>query len=101
MGNEPRTIELWEGYTVTVNEDLLDDFDFMKEFNEAVNNADLGTMTAMQFALVGGDKVYQDVRQHIEAENNGRFSLKAITGITKKIMDAFPKAGNRASRRSW
>ena len=100
MANTNKKIELWEGYEVELNEDLMDDFDYIHDLKKAFNNEDLGEIIALQFAIVGGDKVYEDAREYLIKEY-GRVSLKGLQEITKKIDNAFPKAGNRAQRRSW
>lgn len=95
-----KTIELWDGFSVEVNEQLLDDFDFIADLNEATRNDDISTMVSMYMALIGGDETYKAVREHITKEQ-GYFSQKALLDIMGKINDVFPKAGNRAQRRSW
>lgn len=95
-----KKIELWDGYEVEVNEKLLDDFDFQQDLAEAQRENDLPTFVSMIFAIVGGDKVYEDVRAHITAEK-GYFSTEAVLKVVEKIGEAFPKAGNRAQKRSW
>jgi hypothetical protein len=94
-------IELWEGYKVEVNEQLLDDFDFQQDLAEAQRENDLPSFISMIFAIIGGDKVYDDVREHIIKEK-GYFSTDSVLEIVTKIGEAaFPKAGNRAQKRSW
>ena len=100
MSDNKKIIELWEGYEVELNEDLMDDFDYIAELNEAVKEQDFATITTMYFALVGGEKTYNDARKYL-IEQYGRFSIKGLGEITQKIADKFPKAGNRAQRRSW
>lgn len=101
-----KKIELWDGYEVEVNEQLLDDFNFVQDLTQAQNNNDLPEFISMIFAIVGGeggkeaDKVYRDVEKHI-TEEKGYFSQKALLEIVEKIGSVFPKAGNRAQRRSW
>lgn len=95
-----KKIELWEGYGVEFNEDLADDFDFVTDLATAERNSDLAELISMYFALVGGEEVFQKVREHIIAET-GRFSSKALAEILVKISDAFPKVGNRALKRTW
>lgn len=95
-----KKIELWEGYDVEFNEELADDFDFVSDLATAEKESDLAELTSLYFALVGGEEVFQKVREHIIAET-GRFSSKALVEILLKISDAFPKVGNRASRRTW
>lgn len=100
MSKEKKTIELWDGYKVEVNDELADDYDFIQDLSTAVKENDLATLTSLYFALVGGDKVYNDMREHIIKET-GRFSFSAVQEVIKKIDDALPKAGNRAQKRSW
>ncbi len=95
-----KNVELWEGYEVEVNEQLLDDFDFQQDLAEAQRANDLPTFITMIFAVVGGDKTYNDVRDHIVKEK-GYFSTESVLEIVGKIGEAFPKVGNRAQRRSW
>lgn len=95
-----KKIELWKGYEVEVNERLLDDFNFNQDLAEAQKNNDLPEFISMIFAIVGGEKVYRDVEDHI-TKDKGYFSQESLLDIVAKIGDAFPKAGNRAQRRSW
>lgn len=95
-----KQVELWKGYEVEVNEQLLDDFDFQQDLAKAQKENDLPTFISMIFAVVGGDKVYDDVREHITKEK-GYFSTDSMLEVIGKIGDAFPKAGNRAQKRSW
>ena len=95
-----KKIELWEGYEVEFNEELADDFDFIQDLGTAIKNNDLAELTSMYFALVGGDSVYNDMREHI-IEEEGHFSFNAVRKVIEKIDNALPKAGNRAQRRSW
>lgn len=95
-----KQVELWKGYEVEVNEQLLDDFDFQQDLAKAQKENDLPTFISMIFAVVGGDKVYNDVKEHI-TEEKGYFSTDSMLEIIGKIGDAFPKAGNRAQKRSW
>lgn len=95
-----KKIELWQGYEVEVNEQLLDDFNFVQDLAEAEKNNDLPEYISMIFAIVGGEKVYRDVETHI-TEEKGYFSQSALLEVVKKIGEAFPKAGKPAQRRSW
>lgn len=95
-----KKIELWDGYEVTVNEQLLDDFNFAQDLAEAQKNNDLPMFISMIFAIVGGEKVYKEVEKHI-TEEKGYFSQESLLAIVEKIGNVFPKAGNRAQRRSW
>lgn len=69
-----KTVELWKGYEVEINEQLLDDFDYQQELAEAQRTNDLPTFISMFFAVVGGAKTYNDVREHI-TEEKGYLSL--------------------------
>lgn len=95
-----KTIELWEGYEVEVNEQLLDDFNFASDLAKAQKENDLPEYISMIFAVVGGESVYHDVEEHIVKEK-GYFSQSSLIGVIEKIGQAFPKAGNRAQRRTW
>lgn len=95
-----KIVELWDGFTVNVNEQLMDDVDFVGDLSDALNSNDLKTLIVMYMALIGGEDVYEKVREHIEKEQ-GYFSQKALLEITQKIDAIFPKSGNRALRRSW
>lgn len=95
---EQKTVELWEGYEVPVNETLFKDVDFLVELNDAQRSQDLGKVINMSMAVVGGEKTYQDAKEHIIAED-GFFSTDGFDPILKKIADLFPKDGNRQSRR--
>lgn len=97
---EKKKIELWEGYEVEVNEQLLDDFNFAQDLATTQKNNDLPEFVSMLFAIVGGEKVYKAVEKHI-TEEKGYFSQEALLNIVEKIGDTLPKAGNRAQRRSW
>lgn len=97
---ETKKIELWEGYEVEFNEQLLDDFDFVSDLNEARLNNDLATVISMYFATIGGQEVYNKVREHITAEK-GYFSQSELSKIMEKVTAFFPKAGKPAEKRSW
>lgn len=94
-----KRIELWDGYWVDFDENLADDFDFINEFKEVTEKGDLSEFATMCFALVGGEKAYEDTRKHL-IEIDGRVSFKAMDNILTKICNCLPKAGNRAQRRS-
>lgn len=102
MSNDKKvkTIELWDGYEVEFNEQLADDFDFMQDLSTAIKDNDIAELTRLYFVLVGGEKVYNDMREHIIKEK-GHFAFSAVQEVMKRIDDALPKAGNRAERRSW
>ena len=95
-----KKIELWDGYEVEVNERLLDDFDFQQDLAEAQRKNNLPEFVTMIFAVVGGDKVYDEVRKHI-TEEKGYLSTESVLEIVGKIGEVFPKAGNRAQMHSW
>lgn len=97
---ENKTIELWDGFTVDVNMQLLDDLDFTVDLQKAIADNDVAELIAMYMALVGGDDTYDKIREHIEKEH-GYVSQKALMEIMDKISAVFPKSGNRAQRRSW
>lgn len=90
-----KKIELWDGYEVEVNEQLLDDFDFATELAKAEKEQDLPGIVTLYFALIGGNKVYKATREHI-IEEKGFFSSSALLDIVNKINAQFPKAGSRA-----
>lgn len=92
-----KKIELWEGYEVEVNEQLLNDFDYATDLNEAEKNNDLAEMISLYFAAIGGEKVFKATREHIIKEK-GYFATDALLDIINKINDQFPKAGKRASK---
>ena len=94
-----KTLELWDGFTVEFNTQLSDDFDFITDLSEAINESDLSTMVEMYMALIGGAKVYDKIKDHI-IEEEGYFSQKSVMNILKKIDDSLPKSGNREQRRT-
>ena len=95
-----KTIELWEGYEVEFNEQLSNDFDFMQDLSTAIKENDLAELVGLYFALIGGEKIYNDTREHF-IEKDGYFPVEAVHDIMQKIDECLPKAGNRAQRRSW
>lgn len=97
---ETKKIELWDGYEVEFNEQLLDDFDYIADLDKARRENDVATIISMYFALIGGQEVYDNVREHITKEK-GYFSQKELTAILEKITGFFPKAGKLAEKRSW
>lgn len=92
-----KKIELWEGYEAEVNEQILNDFDYVTDLNTAEKNNDLAEMISLYFAAIGGEKVFEATRKHIIKEK-GYFATDALLEIINKINDQFPKAGKRASR---
>lgn len=97
---ENKSVELWDGYTVNVDMQLLDDFDFTSDLAEAQEKNDIRTLITMYMALIGGEETYQTIREHIEADK-GYFSSQELMAIIEKVNDVLPKSGNRAQRRSW
>lgn len=95
-----KKIELWEGYEVEVDEKILNDFDYITDINNAEKENDLAELISLYFAAIGGKKVYEETRKHIVKEK-GYFATDALLDIIKKINEQFPKAGDRAQRRSW
>jgi len=94
---ENKTIELYDGYEVEVNEQLFDDADFLSDFSKAARENDIEGVMAMLFAVVGGQEVYDKTREHIE-KKCGYFSMQELRKVTDRIENCFPKVGNRASR---
>ena len=95
-----KQVELWKGYEVEVNEQLLDDFNFTRDLSEAQRTNNLPEFISMLFALVGGEETYNKVEKHI-TEEKGYFSQEALLDIIGKIGDELPKAGNRTQKHSW
>lgn len=100
MSNTNKKIELWEGYEVEFNENLANDFDFAQDLSTAVKNNDLTEITTLYFALIGGEQVFNDFREHVINEK-GFFDIKEVQALFAKVDSQLPKAGNRAQRRSW
>ena len=92
-----RKIELWEGYEVEVNEQILNDFDYISDLNKAAKDNDLSELISLYFAVIGGEEVFDTVREHI-IEKEGYFSTDSLMSIVDKINDQFPKAGKRAQK---
>ena len=97
MSTENTKIELWEGYEVEVNEQILNDFDYISDLNKAEKENDLAGMITLYFAAIGGEKIYNDTRKHIIKEN-GYFATDKLLEIINKINDQFPKVGKRAQK---
>lgn len=97
---EVKTVELWEGKIVAIaNERLLKDYDFITDLAEAEKNKDVKTLVSMNFALLeDGDKVFEDVRQHI-IKKCGIFDVEELLKIIEKITEAFPKGASPAQKR--
>ena len=97
---EQKSVELWDGFTVTVERpELLKDFDFITDLDEAYRKQDLKTITTMLFVLIGGEETLNKVREHI-IEEKGYFDYEELGKITKKLQDLFPKASS-ASQKRW
>lgn len=95
-----KELELRHDVTATLNEQLMDDADFISDLAEAGRAQDIPELTSMYMALVGGEETYKKIRQSIEAEK-GYFSQTEFNKVIDKISEQFPKDGNRAQRRSW
>ncbi len=95
-----KKIELWDGYEVEFNENLSNDFDFIRDLSDAVRGNDLASIATLYFALIGGEKVFSDFREHVIAEK-GFFDIAAVREAMAKVDALLPKAGNRAQTRSW
>lgn len=95
-----KTVELWDGYEVTIDEQLFNDFDFTVDLAEARKTQDLRALVEMYMALIGGAEKYETIRDHITKEH-GYFAQDALIEIIEKINGVLPKSGNRAQRRSW
>ena len=97
-------IELWDGFHVSANKTLASDMDFLTDLNDAIKNNDMRELIAMYMAIISGDnpdEMYDKIRSHI-LETTGAFSMQSFMDILNKIdKSVFPKAGIRASRRSW
>ena len=97
MTEKNTKIELWDGYEVEVNENLLNDFDYITELNKAEKDNDLAGMVSLYFAAIGGEKVFKATREHI-IEEKGYFANDSLLEIINKVNDQFPKAGKRAPK---
>lgn len=97
MAAKNSKIELWDGYEVEVNEQLLNDFDYITDLNKAEKDNDLAEMVSLYFAAIGGEKIFNDTREHIIKEK-GYFANDSLLDIINKINDQFPKAGKRAPK---
>lgn len=93
-----KTIELWDGYEVEVDEQLFKDTEFLFDLEDVKKEGDFRGMIMMMFAVVGGEGTYNDTKQYI-TNKCGYFSVDELNAIVNKIAECFPKAGNRASRR--
>lgn len=99
-GDMSKKIELWEGYEVEFNENIANDFDFVQDLSTAVKNNDLAEVVTLYFALIGGQKVYDDFREYVISKK-GFFDINEVQDVLSKVDANLPKAGNRAQRRSW
>lgn len=90
-------VELWDGYSVDVNEQLMDDYEFVADLNDYIQKNNIVGMYTMAFALVGGQEVFEKTKEHI-VEEKGYFSEKELQKIIKKIIDCFPKVGGGGSK---
>lgn len=98
--SETKEIELWPGTFAKLEKpELLKDFDYVTQLDEAYRKQDLKTITTMLFVLIGGDKIFDEVRQHI-IEEKGYFDVEELGKITKKLQELFPKASS-ASQKRW
>lgn len=95
-----KTLELRPGVTAKLNDQLMDDVDFISDLAEAGRNQNIPELTSMYMALVGGEETYKKIRESIEKEF-GYFSQKEFNKVIDLISEQFPKDGNRAQRRSW
>ena len=96
---EVKTVELWEGKVVTVTRpELLKDFDFISDLTKAAKENDVQTIANMYFVLIGGESVFNEVREHIIAKK-GIFDIDELTKVLKNIQDAFPKELSPAQKR--
>lgn len=98
--DQEKSVELWEGFTVTVDQKLANDFDFTSDFSDARREGNIGELVQMYMALIGGEETYNKIREHIIGEK-GYFAQDELLSMLQKVDDTFPKAGNRAQRRSW
>lgn len=92
-----KKIELWDGYEVEINEQILNDFDYIQDLNKAEKDNDLAEMITLYFAPIGGEKTFDATRTHIIKEE-GYFATDALLDIINKINNEFPKAGKRAQK---
>lgn len=96
---EIKTVELWEGKIVPVQRAyLINDFDFVTDLQKAGREKDFKTLVDMYFALIGDDKLIDEVREHI-VEEKGFFDVEELGKILEKIQAVFPKAQSPAQKR--
>ena len=97
MPNKNKKIELWEGYEVEVDGQILNDFDYISDLNKAEKDNDLAELITLYFAVIGGEKTFEATREHI-IEEKGYFATDVLLEIIDKINGQFPKAGKRAQK---
>lgn len=96
---ENKTVELWEGKEVEITRpELVKDFDFITDLQKAQKDQDLATMVDMYFALIGGEEVFKETREHIIKEK-GIFDVNELFEILQKISDSLPKATSPVQKR--
>lgn len=96
---ENKTVELWEGKEVEITRpELVNDFDFITDLQKAQKEKDLATLVNMYFALIGGEEVFQETREHIIAKK-GIFDINELNVILERISALFPKASSPAQKR--
>lgn len=94
-----KTVELWPGKTVElVRPELLNDFDFICDVQKAQKDNDVAECIRLYFVLVGGDEVYNEVRQYL-IKKTGIFDVNGLLEIAEKIGALFPKAQSSSQRR--
>lgn len=95
---EVKYITLWEGKKVEVTkENLLKDFDYIKDVQTAAKNNDL-ELISLLFVLIGGEETFNEVRDHI-VEEKGIFDIDELGKITRQLLDLFPKPKASSSKR--
>lgn len=90
-----KKIELWKGYEVEIQQNLLDDVDFVKDFSAAQRTQDFGLLLECTMGLIGGVQAEKDIRDHI-TEEKGYYSIEELNKYIEKIVSALPKAGKAA-----
>lgn len=96
---EKKSIELWKGQEAVLKRpELLKDYDFINELNKAQRTNDFDTIVSMLFVLVGGEEVFNKVREHI-IDEKGFFDIDDLKAILEKIWGLFPKAQSPAQPR--
>ena len=95
-----KEIEVIPGLKVKLNEQLMDDVDFVSDLQKAIASNNYAESIEIYFAVIGGKEVYDKVRAYIEKEH-GYFSQKELMKVIEKVNELFPKDTNRAQGRSW